>query len=101
MSSDDRVGETTHFTYRPSTEWYWFPQQKPNEVSMLKYYDLVIEILVGSGTRTSPGPGPTTSVKFWFSQSPHVHLCVPGATLRSAKVKLRYVALFDRGSPEA
>jgi hypothetical protein len=36
---DDRVGETTRFTYRPDHEWYWFPQQKPNEVSMLKCYD--------------------------------------------------------------
>jgi len=26
---DDRVGETTRFTYRPDHEWYWFPQQKP------------------------------------------------------------------------
>ena len=30
---DDRVGETTRFTYRPDHEWYWFPQQKPTEVS--------------------------------------------------------------------
>src|SRR6202047_1167029 len=36
---DDRVGETTRFTYRPDHEWYWFPRQKPNEVSMLKCYD--------------------------------------------------------------
>jgi hypothetical protein len=36
---DDRVGETTRFTYRPGHEWYWFPQQKPTEVSMLKCYD--------------------------------------------------------------
>jgi hypothetical protein len=34
MSSDDRVGETTRFTYRPNTEWYWFPQLKPKEVSI-------------------------------------------------------------------
>src|SRR5262245_36137028 len=39
MSSDGRVGETTRFTYRPNTEWYWFPQQKLNEVSMVKCYD--------------------------------------------------------------
>jgi hypothetical protein len=30
---DDRVGETTRFTYRPDHEWYWFPRQKPTEVS--------------------------------------------------------------------
>lgn len=36
---DDRVGETTRFTNRPDHEWYWFPQQKPTEVSMLKCYD--------------------------------------------------------------
>ncbi len=36
---DDRVGETTRFTYRPDHEWYWFPDQTPTEVSMLKCYD--------------------------------------------------------------
>jgi hypothetical protein len=36
---DDRVGETTRFTYRPGHEWYWVPQQTPTEVSMLKCYD--------------------------------------------------------------
>ena len=36
---DDRVGETTRFTYRPSHEWYWFPKQTSTEVSMLKCYD--------------------------------------------------------------
>ncbi|HLX36918.1 MAG TPA: CmcJ/NvfI family oxidoreductase, partial [Candidatus Binataceae bacterium] len=40
---DDRVGETTRFTYRPNHEWYWFPQQKPTEVSMLKCYDSVTD----------------------------------------------------------
>ena len=38
---DDRVGETTRFTHRPDHEWYWFPEQKPTEVSMLKCYDSV------------------------------------------------------------
>jgi hypothetical protein len=33
---DDRVGETTRFTYSPDHDWYWFPQQKPTEVSMLR-----------------------------------------------------------------
>jgi len=47
---DDRVGETTRFTHRPSHEWYWFPQQKPNEVSMLKCYDSVTD---GSVSRWS------------------------------------------------
>jgi hypothetical protein len=47
---DDRVGETTRFTYRPDHEWYWFPQQKPNEVSMLKCYDSVTD---GSVSRWS------------------------------------------------
>ena len=36
---DDRVGETTRFTYNPEHEWYWLPQQTPTEVSMLKCYD--------------------------------------------------------------
>ena len=36
---DDRVGETTRFTHRPTHEWYWFPQQTSTEVSMLKCYD--------------------------------------------------------------
>ena len=47
---DDRVGETTRFTYRPNHEWYWFPQQKSNEVSMLKCYDSVTD---GSVSRWS------------------------------------------------
>ena len=40
---DDRVGETTRFTYRADHEWYWLPQQKPTEVSMLKCYDSVTD----------------------------------------------------------
>jgi hypothetical protein len=47
---DDRVGETTRFTYRPDHEWYWFPQQKPTEVSMLKCYDSLTD---GSVSRWS------------------------------------------------
>jgi len=47
---DDRVGETTRFTYRPNHEWYWIPQQKPTEVSMLKCYDSVTD---GSVSRWS------------------------------------------------
>ena len=47
---DDRVGETTRFTYRPEHEWYWVPQQKSTEVSMLKCYDSVTD---GSVSRWS------------------------------------------------
>jgi hypothetical protein len=47
---DDRVGETTRFTYRPEHEWYWFPQQTPTEVSMLKCYDSLTD---GSVSRWS------------------------------------------------
>lgn len=47
---DDRVGETTRFTFRPEHEWYWLPQQKSNEVSMLKCYDSVTD---GSVSRWS------------------------------------------------
>ena len=47
---DDRVGETTRFTHRPTHEWYWFPQQKPTEVSMLKCYDSITD---GSVSRWS------------------------------------------------
>lgn len=47
---DDRVGETTRFTYRSSHEWYWFPKQKPTEVSMLKCYDSITD---GSVSRWS------------------------------------------------
>jgi hypothetical protein len=47
---DDRVGETTRFTYRRDHEWYWFPRQKPTEVSMLKCYDSVTD---GSVSRWS------------------------------------------------
>jgi hypothetical protein len=47
---DDRVGETTRFTYRPGHEWYWIPQQQPTEVSMLKCYDSITD---GSVSRWS------------------------------------------------
>jgi hypothetical protein len=47
---DDRVGETTRFTHSADHEWYWFPQQKPTEVSMLKCYDSVTD---GSVSRWS------------------------------------------------
>ena len=47
---DDRVGETTRFTYRSNHDWYWFPQQKPTEVSMLKCYDSITD---GSVSRWS------------------------------------------------
>ena len=47
---DDRVGETTRFTYRPEHEWYWLPEHRPTEVSMLKCYDSVTD---GSVSRWS------------------------------------------------
>lgn len=47
---DDRVGETTRFTFRPEHEWYWFPNQTSTEVSMLKCYDSVTD---GSVSRWS------------------------------------------------
>ncbi len=47
---DDRVGETTRFTYRPDHDWYWLPEQKSTEVSMLKCYDSVTD---GSVSRWS------------------------------------------------
>ncbi len=47
---DDRVGETTRFTYRPDHEWYWFPHQQATEVSMLKCYDSTMD---GSVSRWS------------------------------------------------
>ncbi len=47
---DDRVGETTRFTHRAGHDWYWFPQQKSTEVSMLKCYDSVTD---GSVSRWS------------------------------------------------
>jgi len=47
---DDRVGETTRFTFRPEHEWYWLPRQTPTEVSMLKCYDSVTD---GSVSRWS------------------------------------------------
>jgi len=47
---DDRVGETTRFTYRPEHDWYWLPGQTPTEVSMLKCYDSVSD---GSMSRLS------------------------------------------------
>ena len=47
---DDRVGETTRFTYRPDHEWYWIPHQTSTEVSMLKCYDSITD---GSVSRWS------------------------------------------------
>ena len=47
---DDRVGETTRFTYRADHEWYWFPRQQPDEISMLKCYDSITD---GSVSRWS------------------------------------------------
>ncbi|MBV1877026.1 MAG: hypothetical protein KUG79_05225 [Pseudomonadales bacterium] len=47
---DDRVGETTRFTYRPEHEWYWLPAQTPTEVSLLKCYDSITD---GSVSRWS------------------------------------------------
>ena len=47
---DDRVGETTRFTYRSEHDWYWLPLQAPHEVSMLKCYDSVTD---GSVSRWS------------------------------------------------
>ena len=47
---DDRVGETTRFTYRPEHEWYWLPEQTSTEVSMLKCYDSLTD---GSVSRWS------------------------------------------------
>ena len=47
---DDRVGETTRFTYRSDHEWYWFPRQTSTEVSMLKCYDSITD---GSVSRWS------------------------------------------------
>lgn len=47
---DDRVGETTRFTYRPEHDWFWLPRQEPHEISMLKCYDSVAD---GSKSRWS------------------------------------------------
>jgi hypothetical protein len=57
---DDRVGETTRFTYRPSHEWYWIPQQEPTEVSMLKCYDSVTDGSVSRWSFHSACIDPTT-----------------------------------------
>jgi hypothetical protein len=58
---DDRVGETTRFTYRPNHEWYWLPQQKPTEVSMLKCYDSVTDGSVSRWSFHSACIDPTAS----------------------------------------
>ena len=58
---DDRVGETTRFTYRPEHEWYWVPQQKPTEVSMLKCYDSVTDGSVSRWSFHSACVDPTAS----------------------------------------
>ena len=56
---DDRVGETTRFTYRPDHEWYWLPQQQPTEVSMLKCYDSVTDGSVSRWSFHSASVDPT------------------------------------------
>ena len=58
---DDRVGETTRFTYRPNHEWYWFPQQQSTEVSMLKCYDSVTDGSVSRWSFHSACIDPTAS----------------------------------------
>ena len=57
---DDRVGETTRFTYRPDHEWYWLPRQTPTEVSMLKCYDSVTDGSVSRWSFHSACIDPTT-----------------------------------------
>ena len=57
---DDRVGETTRFTYRPDHEWYWIPRQTPTEVSMLKCYDSVTDGSVSRWSFHSACIDPTT-----------------------------------------
>ena len=56
---DDRVGETTRFTPRPDHEWYWIPQQQPNEVSMLKCYDSITDGSVSRWSFHSAAVDPT------------------------------------------
>ena len=58
---DDRVGETTRYTYRPEHDWYWFPKQKPTEVSMLKCYDSVLDGSVSRWSFHSACVDPTAS----------------------------------------
>ena len=35
----DWTGETYSFAYNPRHHWYWFPNQTPDEVTLLKIYD--------------------------------------------------------------
>ena len=48
-SYDEQLAPTARASYADH-EWYWFPQQKPTEVSMLKCYDSVTD---GSVSRWS------------------------------------------------
>ena len=56
---DDRVGETTRFTYSPDHDWYWIPQQSPTEVSMLKCYDSITDGSVSRWSFHSAAVDPT------------------------------------------
>jgi len=56
---DDRVGETTRFSYRPDHEWYWIPRQQPTEVSMLKCYDSITDGSVSRWSFHSAAVDPT------------------------------------------
>ena len=53
-------GETTRFTYRPSHEWYWIPQQRPTEMSSqvlrLGHRWLGLALVVSFGVHRPHGP---------------------------------------------
>jgi len=70
---DSRVGAKPPVSpTAPNHEWYWFPQQKPTEVSMLKCYDSVTD---GSVSRwsfhsacvdpTAPADAPLPAGMWW------------------------------------
>src|SRR4030095_12254148 len=80
---DDRVGETTRFTYRPTHEWYWFPKQKPTEGAMLKCYDSVTD----------------GSVSRWSFHSACIDPTAPAnARCRKNVVVRAYVFFYDGGA---
>jgi hypothetical protein len=38
------VGETYAVAYNPQHRWYWYPQQKPTEATLLKIYDSATDV---------------------------------------------------------
>jgi len=64
------TGETYSFAYNPGHRWYWYPNQTPDEVTLLKIYDPKSDGVARLTAHTSfddptspPSPSPRRSIK--------------------------------------